>query len=106
MKKKIHLSKAKSKTKNKKTLYPKRSGIGKITSKGGSQRKREYKYGFANTERALTTIKLLRNKKHKIKMAIANTLLQRARFHPNKTTGIRNAIKIFKRYIEINKKKK
>lgn len=84
------------------TLYP-ISQVHQIVKGGKSRRKSNY--GYSNAQKAFNTIKYLKNKSQKIKMAIANTLLQRATYHPNQTKGMRDAIKIFKRYIDINKNK-
>lgn len=62
--------------------------------------------GFKNKEKAKETIKILddnvkRKEITKIRMMqTINTLLNRAKFHPHQTKNMRDAIKIFERWMK------
>ena len=63
--------------------------------------------GFKDKETALRSINIIRRsgKTHAHKIQAAMAMEQRARFHPSKTKGIREAQKVYERYIEEMKEK-
>ena len=65
--------------------------------------------GYGSKEKALDTIKIidkLKKKDHMHAMAIATTMMNRAKHSANQTQGMRDAMKIFRTWIDKNKKKK
>lgn len=63
--------------------------------------------GYGSKEKALKTIEIidkLKEKDHKHAMAIATTMMNRAEYSANQTEGMREAIPIFKKWIEKNRK--
>jgi hypothetical protein len=63
-------------------------------------------FGFANKEKALDTIKKLKKEKIKYQVYVVTTMLGRAKSHPHQTQGMRDAIKIFKKWLIDYKKYK
>jgi Holliday junction resolvasome RuvABC endonuclease subunit len=62
--------------------------------------------GYGSKEKALATIKIideLDKKDHRHAMAIATTMMNRAKHSDNQTEGMREAIPIFKEWIEKNR---
>jgi hypothetical protein len=62
--------------------------------------------GYGSKEKALETIKIiddLKKKDHKHAMAIATTMMNRAEYSANQTDGMKEAIPIFKEWIEKNR---
>ncbi len=55
--------------------------------------------GFKNKEKALYTIKKIKNKSLKYQKSVINTMYNRAKYHPNRTKEMENAMKIFKRWL-------
>ena len=63
--------------------------------------------GYGSKEKALKTIAIidkLIKKDHKHAMAIATTMMNRAEYSANQTDGMKEAIPIFKKWIEDNRK--
>ncbi len=63
--------------------------------------------GYGSKEKALATIKIiddLKKKDHRHAMAIATTMMNRAEYSANQTDGMKEAIPIFKEWIEKNRK--
>lgn len=63
--------------------------------------------GYGSKEKALKTIDIidkLKKKDHKHAMAIATTMMNRARYSANQTEGMKEAIPIFKKWIDDNRK--
>lgn len=63
--------------------------------------------GYGSKEKALDTIKIidkLKKKDHMHAMAIATTMMNRAKHSDNQSQGMRDAIPIFKKWIEDNRK--
>ena len=56
--------------------------------------------GYANTEMAIYTLNLLKNEPIKIKFLIINTLYNEAKYSNNQTQSMRNAIKIYKNWLD------
>ena len=66
----------------------------------GSSRKRRVKAGYGTAERARRTIKALRKEPVGIKKRIAQTMYFRAKYHANQTREMREAMKVYKRYLD------
>lgn len=60
--------------------------------------------GFKDKEKAINTLKLIKNKPLKYQMSLINTMIGRAENHPYKTNDMKEAIKIFKKWKIENKK--
>jgi len=63
--------------------------------------------GYGTEQKALDTIKIidkLKKKDHRHAMAIATTMMNRAKYSANHTDGMKKAIPIFKKWIEDNRK--
>ena len=63
-------------------------------------------FGFANKEKALDTIKKLKKEKIRYQVYVVTTMLGRAKSHPHQTQGMRDAIKVFKKWLNDYKKSK
>ena len=74
------------------------SDYNKLTSNKG--------FGFANKEKALDTIKKLKKEKIRYQVYVVTTMLGRAKRHPHQTQGMRDAIKVFKKWLNDYKKSK
>tara|TARA_B100000378_G_scaffold95226_1_gene75214 strand:- start:122 stop:655 length:534 start_codon:yes stop_codon:yes gene_type:complete len=62
--------------------------------------------GFKNKEKALYTIKTIKNRSIKYQVNVIATMLGRAKNHPNKTEDMEDAIKIFVDWMKKYKSKK
>ena len=62
--------------------------------------------GFKNKEKALYTIKTVKNRSIKYQVNVIATMLGRAKNHPNKTEDMEDAIKIFGDWMKKYKSKK
>ena len=62
--------------------------------------------GFKNKEKALYTIKTIKNRPIKYQVNVIATMLGRAKNHPNKTVYMEDAIKIFSCWMKKYKSKK
>ena len=62
--------------------------------------------GFKNKEKALYTIKAIKNRSIKYQVNVIATMLGRAKNHPNKTEDMEDAIKIFGDWMKKYKSKK
>ena len=62
--------------------------------------------GFKNKEKALYTIKTIKNRPIKYQVNVIATMLGRAKNHPNKTVDMEDAIKIFSSWMKKYKSKK
>lgn len=56
--------------------------------------------GFKNKEKALETIRIIKNLDKNHKMQIILTMYYRAEYHPHKTKDMIEAQKIFKKWLE------
>lgn len=56
--------------------------------------------GFKNKEKALYTIKKIKNKSIKYQKSVINTMYNRAKYHPNRTKDMEDAMKIFKVWLK------
>lgn len=62
--------------------------------------------GYGSAQKARQTIRLLKKKPLAYKKQVATTMFYRATFHKYQTKGMRNAKKIFSKYLKTLKKKK
>ena len=62
--------------------------------------------GFKNKEKALYTIKTIKNRSIKYQVNVVATMLGRAKNHPNKTGEMEDAIEIFGNWMKKYKSKK
>ncbi len=58
-----------------------------------------YGLGFKNKEKALYTIRTIKNRDLKYQVNVVATMLGRAQKHPNQTKGMKEAIMIFKKWM-------
>lgn len=56
--------------------------------------------GFKNKEKALYTIKKIKNKSLKYQKSVINTMYNRAKYHPNRTKDMEQAMKVFKLWLK------
>lgn len=62
--------------------------------------------GFKDKKTAERTIKLIKNRSIIYQKSVITTMLYRAKHHPNKTDGMKDAIKIYEKWSKENKSKK
>ena len=62
--------------------------------------------GFKDKEKAIHTIKIIKNRDLKYQVNVIATMLGRAKNHPNKTKDMNDAIIIFKKWMESHKANK
>ena len=60
--------------------------------------------GFKDKEKAVYTLKRIKNEPIKYQVSVVNTMIGRAKNHPNKTKGMEDAIKIFSKWLKDYKK--
>jgi len=56
--------------------------------------------GYKNKEKALQTIKLVKDKPLTYQFQVINTMYNRAKYHPHRTKDMEEAMKVFKIWIE------
>ena len=56
--------------------------------------------GFKDKEKALYTIETIKDRNLKYQVSVISTMLGRAKKHPNQTKGMRDAIKIFEKWLK------
>ena len=56
--------------------------------------------GFKNKEKAISTIKTIKNRPIKYQINVVSTMLGRAKSHPNKTNNMNEAIKVFNKWMK------
>ena len=62
-------------------------------------------FGYASKEKALYTIKKVEKTKRgeQYKFQVINTMYNRAKFHKNQTKGMKDAMKVFKKWLDNRK---
>jgi hypothetical protein len=60
--------------------------------------------GFKNKEVAENTLLLIKNKPKVYQFLVINTMYNRAKYHPNQTSEMKDAMKIFKKWLNNYKK--
>ena len=81
-----------------------RDGGGKSLYSNGKKRPKT-KTGYGDSRRAKETLKNIKKFDNKYQMQVVNTMYNRAKYHANQTDGMRDAMKIFKKWLN-NKKSK
>lgn len=61
--------------------------------------------GYKDEEKALYTIDKIKNRSHKYQVSVITTMLNRALNHPNRTSDMDKAIRVFQKWIKNNKTK-
>ena len=56
--------------------------------------------GFKDKEKAISTIKTIKNRPIKYQINVVSTMLGRAKSHPNKTNNMNEAIKVFNKWMK------
>ena len=62
--------------------------------------------GFKDKEKALYTINKIKNRSLKYQVSVISTMIGRAKSHPNQTKEMREAIKIFQKWLDCYHKNK
>lgn len=60
--------------------------------------------GFKDKDKALYTLNKIKNKSIKYQISLVNTMIGRAKNHPHQTKDMRDALKIFEKWMEDYKK--
>ena len=55
--------------------------------------------GFKNKEKAIETLKIIKNRDLTYQKQVVNTMYNRAKYHPHQTDGMREAMKIFNKWL-------
>ena len=55
--------------------------------------------GFASAKKARKTLKIIKRKPKLYQKQVITTMYYRAKHHPHQTRGMRNAMKVFKKYL-------
>jgi hypothetical protein len=58
--------------------------------------------GFKNKEKAVDTLKIIKNRDLVYQKQVVNTMYNRAKYHPHQTKEMKDAMKIFKDWLEKN----
>jgi len=56
--------------------------------------------GFSNKEIAYKTLDLIKNRCLRYQFDVINTMYNRAKYHPNQTSGMKDAMKIYKNWLK------
>ncbi len=55
--------------------------------------------GFKDKQKALETLKIIQNRDIIYQKKVVNTMYNRAKYHPHQTDGMREAMKIFNKWL-------
>jgi hypothetical protein len=55
--------------------------------------------GFKNKEKAIETLKIIKDRDIIYQKQVVNTMYNRAKYHPHQTSGMKDAMKIFKDWL-------
>jgi len=69
-------------------------------------KKPRLRLGYGTANRARRSIKLLKKQPRQYQSQAAHTLYYRAKFHKHQTQGMRNAAKIYKKFLKTLKNRK
>ena len=61
--------------------------------------------GFANKEKAITTLELIKDYNLTYQKQVVLTMYNRAKFHPHQTNNMLEAMKVYKKWLKSNKVK-
>lgn len=59
--------------------------------------------GYGNAQRAKETLKRLKSYPYDYQLRVVNTMINRATYHANQTEDMRDAIKVYKKWLNICK---
>jgi hypothetical protein len=59
--------------------------------------------GFKDKQKALDTLKIIKNRDLIYQKQVVNTMYNRAKYHPHQTENMKEAMKVFSIWIEKNK---
>jgi hypothetical protein len=68
-------------------------------------KKPRIRLGYGTANRARRSIKLLKKQPKQYQVQAAHTLYYRAKYHKYQTKGMKNAMKIYKKFLQTLKKK-
>ena len=109
--KKYKRSRKKSKRKSRKRSNRKYDGsaasrkkVNKSLYYNGTKKPR-VKSGYGTEERAKQTLRNLKGKDKLYQYQVVNTMYNRAKYHANQTKGMREAMKVYKKWLDKQKKK-
>lgn len=58
--------------------------------------------GFKDKEKAIETLKIIKNRDLTYQKQVVNTMYNRAKYHPHQTKEMREAMKVFKEWLNKN----
>jgi len=58
--------------------------------------------GFKNRQKALDTLKIIKNRDITYQKQVVNTMYNRAKYHPHQTEAMREAMKVFEKWLQKN----
>jgi hypothetical protein len=58
--------------------------------------------GFKDKEKAIETLKIIKNRDLTYQKQVVNTMYNRAKYHPHQTKDMREAMKVFKEWLNKN----
>ncbi len=70
-----------------------------------NRKKSRTKIGYGNSKRASETLKNIKRFDKSYQIKVVNTMYNRAKFHANQTSDMRDAMKIFKKWQKASKSK-
>jgi len=70
-----------------------------------NRKKSRTKIGYGNLKRASETLKNIKRFDKSYQIQVVNTMYNRAKFHANQTSDMRDAMKIFKKWLKASKSK-
>ena len=59
--------------------------------------------GFKNKQKALDTLKIIKDRDIIYQKQVVNTMYNRAKYHPNQTSEMKDAMKVFAKWLGKNK---
>lgn len=89
----------------KKSLKRKSLDSGSKSLYSNGKKRPRTKTGYGDSKRAKETLKNIKKFDNKYQMQVVNTMYNRAKYHANQTEGMRDAMKIFKKWLNIKKSK-
>jgi hypothetical protein len=69
-------------------------------------KKPKLRLGYGTANRARKSIKKLKKQSRQYQMQAAHTLYYRAKYHKHQTTGMKNAAKIYRKFLQTLKRKR
>lgn len=61
--------------------------------------------GFKNKQKAIETLKIIKDRDMIYQKQVVNTMYNRAKYHPYQTEDMRDAMKIYEKWLKKNNKK-